>query len=155
MPRTLTSTEEINSQIDEYLQAFNEMRLDEVLEYFAPDCVYEPGDGSRLQGRAQIRRSLAPHFSHAWGSIFFKETDRIVDSSLREVVLVWDCHIDPSTARYYTWSTWLRTNLGKLRYRKGVVWKGLDVLHLDEQGLITKKLTYANYKSILLRSAKG
>jgi len=140
----------INSRVGAYLSAFNRMDLDEVMNYFADDAVYEPGDGSVHRGKGAIRRAFTPQFAHAFGTMVFKEQDRIVEAQAGKVMLSWTCIIDARGLRYFSLTTWLRMTLGRLKFGRRAQWRGLDLLYFNSRGLIARKLTYANYASLRL-----
>jgi ketosteroid isomerase-like protein len=143
----------IDSRVASYLSAFNRMDIDEVMNYFADDAAYEPGDGSVYRGKGAIRRAFVPQFAHAFGTMVFDEEDRIVEAEAGKVMLSWTCIIDARGLRFFSLTTWLRMTLGRLRFGRKAQWRGLDLLYFNPEGLIVKKLTYANYAS--LRLTKG
>jgi len=140
----------INSRVGAYLSAFNRMDLDEVMNYFADDAVYEPGDGSVHRGKGAIRHALTPQFAHAFGTMVFDEEDRIVEAEAGKVMLSWICIIDVKGARFFDLTTWVRITLGRLRFGRKAQWRGLDLLYFNSEGMIAKKLTYANYAALRL-----
>jgi ketosteroid isomerase-like protein len=143
----------INFRVGAYLSAFNRMDLDEVMNYFADDAVYEPGDGSAHRGKVAIRHVLTPQFAHAFGTMVFDEEDRIVEAETGKVMLSWTCIIDIKGLRFFNAKTWLRMTLGRLQFGRMARWRGLDLLYFNSEGLIAKKLTYANYA--VLRLTRG
>ena len=46
--------------LDAFVDGFNTNSLDDVMEFFAEDAVYEPGDGRTHRGRAH--RKIGPRF---------------------------------------------------------------------------------------------
>ena len=145
------ATGTLDDQVNAYLTAFNQMDLDAVMTYFDADATYEPGDGTTFHGIKAIRQAFTPQFAHAFGSMYFEEADRLIDSSTRCVMLSWVCHIDGRTAKLFSFGTWLRISLGRLRFGNYVRWKGLDLLYFNTEGKIVRKLTYANYASLRLQ----
>jgi ketosteroid isomerase-like protein len=140
----------IDSQVGAYLSAFNRMDLDEVMNYFADDAVYKPGDGSVYRGKRAIRHAFTPQFAHAFGTMVFDEEDRIVEAEAGKVMLSWTCIIDAQGLRFFSLTTWLRRTLGRLKFGRKAQWRGLDLLYFNSERLIVKKLTYANYAALLL-----
>lgn len=140
----------INSQVGAYLSAFNRMDLDEVMTYFADNAVYEPGDGSLHSGKGAIRRAFTPQFTHAFGTMVFDEEDRIIEAEAGKVMLSWTCIIDARGLRFFSLTTWLRMTLGRLKFGQKAQWRGLDLLYFNSEGLIARKLTYANYAALRL-----
>lgn len=126
------------------MAAFNTNDLDVVMEHFAEDAEYLPGDGSRHIGLPAIRREFTPQFDGAYGAMTFDEHDRVIDSPARKAVIRWTCRHDISARRP-------RGRLLGLAMRVGAVvfprfgWEGLDVFHFNDQGKITGKYTYSNY----------
>lgn len=145
------ATGALEDQVNAYLTAFNQMDLDAVMTYFAAQATYEPGDGTTFRGVEAIRQAFRPQFARAYGSMYFEEEDRLIDSSTRCVMLSWVCHIDGRTAKFFSLGTWLRISLGRLRFGNYVRWKGLDLLYFNTEGKITRKLTYANYAGLKLQ----
>jgi ketosteroid isomerase-like protein len=141
---TASQTSSLDEQVDAFLSDFNRMNLDAVMQYFAPDAIYEPGDGCRYEGTAAIRRAFEPQFAGAFGTMFFEGIDRIVDPDQRKVALSWVCRIDLRRSRFFSWRNWFRVTLGRLAFGTRAAWRGLDLLYFDSEGLIVKKLTYAH-----------
>ncbi|MCR3750668.1 YybH family protein [Lentzea californiensis] len=138
-PRSLSTT------VDEFVEAFNDNDLDRVMEFFADDAEYEPGDGAKHQGRAAIRAEFAPQFAGRYGAMRFDVHDKLVDESGRRAAIRWACRIDISGPRARGVYPLLRL-LGLLRYGSRMVWQGMDVFHFDAGGAITGKYSYANFK---------
>ncbi len=141
--------------VDAYLEAFNEMDLDVVMQYFATDVLYQPGDGSEFRGIEAVRKVFLPQFSYVWGRMTFAEENRIVDASKHTVVLTWTCHISAGSAKPRSLGRFLVLMLGRLRFGEQASWKGLDILHFNEAGQIDCKLTYANYSLLHLFGSRS
>lgn len=147
--------QKLGTIVDDYLKAFNQMDLDPVMQYFAADVLYQPGDGSEFHGVEAVRRAFLPQFSCVWGSMTFEEENRIVDVSKRTVVLTWTCYIDARSAKPRSLGGFIMLMLGRLRFGNQASWKGLDVLHFNNAGQIDSKLTYANYSLLHLRKSRS
>jgi ketosteroid isomerase-like protein len=72
----------LHERVGAYFDAFNRMDLDATMSYFAPNALYEPGDGCEYHGVAAVRRAFEPQFSYARGKMYFEEEDRIVDDRI-------------------------------------------------------------------------
>jgi uncharacterized protein (TIGR02246 family) len=130
--------------LDAFNAAFNRNDLDAVMEYFADDAEYLPGDGTRHVGRAAIRAAFAPQFAGAFGAMRFDTEDRFIDEGSRKATLRWICRHDLAATPAPREGRWLR-RLIRARHGSRVGWRGVDVFHFDAAGKITGKYTYANY----------
>jgi uncharacterized protein (TIGR02246 family) len=146
---------DIRTRIDAFLACFNDNDLDAVMDFFADDAVYRPGDGKEHRGRAAIRKAFEPQFQGAYGKMRFDETDRLIDEAERKATLRWVCRHDihgehgkrvPGTQRLL-YRTLLRGEQGG--------WHGLDVFHFDPEGQIVGKFSYGEAKMPLLRRELG
>lgn len=117
----------------EFTRAFNDNDLDKVMSYFTDDAVYDQFDGTPATGRDAIRAAFAPQFAGDFGRMEFIEEDLFVDADAGRALISWLCTFD--------------TKQGKAG------WRGLDILHFDDRGHITRKLTYAKAKQLQLQSA--
>lgn len=115
-----------------FTRAFNDNDLDGVMSYFTDDAVYDQFDGQPAVGRAAIRDAFTPQFTGAFGRMEFIEEDLFVDAETGKAMISWLCTFD--------------TKQGKAG------WRGLDILHFDQQGHITRKLTYAKAKQLQLQT---
>ena len=130
--------------VDAFTAAFNRNDLDAVIDSFADDAEYLPGDGNTHRGRPAIRAAFAPQFSGAFGAMRFDSLDRLVDEPARKATLRWICRHDLTGVHGRRVSPILRWTL-RLRHGLRVGWHGVDVFHFDARGKITGKYTYANY----------
>jgi len=119
----------------EFTSAFNDNNLDGVMAYFTDDAVYDQFDGQPATGRDAIRAAFQPQFEGAFGAMEFVEEDLFVDADARKAMISWLCTFDTKQGR--------------------AGWRGLDILHFDESGRITQKLTYAKAKQPLLNAVGG
>lgn len=115
----------------DFTACFNRDDLDGVMSYFAPDAVYDQFDGSPAKGLAAIREAFAPQFAGEFGTMRFIEEDIFVDPKTRKSMVSWLCTLETKNGP--------------------AGWRGLDLLHFDEQGRITAKLTYAKAKALKLQ----
>ena len=82
-----------------FVDGFNTNSLDDVMDFFADDAVYEPGDGRTHRGRAAIREAFRPQFSHAFGTMRFVVNDQVVDEGARKATIRWVCQHDFATMK--------------------------------------------------------
>jgi ketosteroid isomerase-like protein len=115
-----------------FTDAFNRDDLDGVMAMMAEDAVYEEFTGAVSRGKAAIRAAFVPQFRGDHGKIRFETEDLFVDPAAGKALIRWVC---------------------RLETRRGPAgWRGLDILHF-ENGLVTRKLTYAKAKIPLLGEA--
>lgn len=117
----------------DFTDCFNNDDLDGVMGYFAADAVYDQFDGSPATGLDEIRASFAPQFEGAFGEMRFTDEDLFVDPEANKTMVSWLCSFDTKSGR--------------------TGWRGLDLLHFNEDGQIVAKLTYAKAKTLKLQSA--
>lgn len=113
----------------DFLGAFNDNDLDEMMGFFADDGVYEEFNGTANKGLDAVRAAFAPQFSGAFGEMRFLDEDLIVDAEARKVMASWTCTLEVKG--------------------QPTSWRGLDAMTFDEDGKITHKLTYAKAKAPL------
>jgi len=116
----------------DFTEAFNANDLDGVMSYFAEDAVYDQFNGEPATGLAAIREAFAPQFAGTFGEMRFVEEDLFVDAEAGRALVSWLCTLETK------------------RGRAG--WRGLDILHFDDAGKITAKLTYAKASQPLMQS---
>ena len=113
----------------DFIDAFNTNDLDKTVGFFAPDGIYEEFNGAMNTGHAAVRSAFAPQFGGTFGQMKFIDEDLIVDAETNKVMASWRCTLEvkgqPSS------------------------WRGLDAITFNEQGQVTRKLTYAKAKSPL------
>ncbi|MGB5757043.1 MAG: nuclear transport factor 2 family protein [Acidimicrobiales bacterium] len=113
----------------EFLAAFNTADLDATMGFFAPDGVYEEFNGKMNRGLDEVRAAFAPQFAGAFGEMKFLDEDLIVDAEAGKVMASWTCTLEVKG--------------------QPTAWRGLDAMTFDDQGRITRKLTYAKTKAPL------
>lgn len=111
-----------------FLEAWNAGDLDEAMRFVAEGAVYEDAAGRRHEGRAEIRAAFEPTFAGTSGRARFEV--EAVHAAAGAVTMTWTCE--------------LSTPAGARR------WRGVDVLEFDERGLLTRKLTYAKARLVLV-----
>ena len=136
--------------LDRFVAGFNENDLDRVMEFFAADAVYRPGDGREYRGIDEIRRAFAPQFAGAFGTMRFDVDDRLVDEDARKAAIRWVCRHDFSGA-----TSLARRIAYTALYGRRAGWYGMDVFHFDGAGKIVGKFSYANYHLPRLRRDLG
>ncbi|MBA0046865.1 nuclear transport factor 2 family protein [Mycobacteroides sp. LB1] len=135
---------DIEAALDRFLIAFNTNDLDIVMQHFAEDAEYLPGDGSRHVGLAAIRREFEPQFSGRYGAMTFDEHDRLVDEIAHKATIRWTCRHDIRARQSPGRLLGLATRVGAVVFPR-FGWEGLDVFHFNDQGKITGKYSYSNY----------
>ncbi len=126
--------------LEAFVDGFNTNSLDDVMEFFAEDAVYEPGDGRTHRGRDAIREAFRPQFANAFGTMRFVVNDRVVDEGARKATIRWVCQHD-----FATMKPLLSRLLFKALFGRRAGWYGTDIFHFDERGKIIGKFSYANY----------
>ena len=112
-----------------FTDAFNRNDLDGVMAMMAEDATYEEFTGAVSRGRPAIRAAFEPQFRGDFGKMRFETEDVFVDPAAAKALIRWVC---------------------RLESRRGpAAWRGLDILHVED-GLVTRKLTYAKAKVPLL-----
>ena len=115
----------------DFTAAFNRNDLDAVMSYFAADAVYDEFNGTVSRGPEAIRAAFEPQFTGAYGPMVFNEEDCFVDVEAGRALISWTVTLEAKG--------------------EPTAWQGLDILHVED-GLITRKLTYAKTKVPLFRS---
>jgi len=112
-----------------FTEAFNQNDLDGVMAFMADDAVYEEFTGTITRGRPAIRAAFVPQFRGDFGTMRFETEDLVVDAPAGKALIRWVCHLET---------------------RRGPGgWRGLDIVHV-ENGLVTRKLTYAKARVPLI-----
>lgn len=113
----------------DFLDAFNTNDLDKTVGFFAPDGIYEEFNGAMNTGHDAVRAAFAPQFEGNFGEMKFIDEDLIVDAETNKVMASWRCTLEVKG--------------------QPTSWRGLDAITFNEQGQVTRKLTYAKAKSPL------
>ncbi len=114
-----------------FTEAFNRDDLAGVMAMMAEDAVYEEFTGRIIRGSAAILAAFEPQFRGDHGKIRFETEDLFADAATGKALIRWVC---------------------RLETRRGPAgWRGLDILHFED-GLVTRKLTYAKAKVPLLEA---
>jgi ketosteroid isomerase-like protein len=114
-----------------FTEAFNANDLEGVLAMMAEDAVYEEFTGAIARGKAAIRAAFEPQFRGDYGTMRFESEDLFADAATGKALIRWVC---------------------RLQTKRGPAgWRGLDMLHVED-GLVTRKLTYAKAKVPLLEA---
>lgn len=120
-----------------FTETFNDNDLDAMMSYFAADsadpggaAVYDQHDGAIAEGLEAIRAAFQPQFDGDYGVMGFAVEDLFIDPEQNKTMISWLCTFDTK------------------RGRTG--WRGLDILHFNQAGKITTKLTYAKAKALQL-----
>ena len=116
----------------DFTEAFNDNDLGAVMSRLAEDAVYDPFNDEPAQGTDAIRAAFEPQFKGAFGRMQFLEEDLFIDAEARKTLVSWTCTLETKDG--------------------SAGWRGLDILHFDDRGRITQKLTYAKAKVPLLRA---
>ena len=119
-----------------FTETFNDNDLDAMMSYFAGDAaVYDQHDGAVAQGLEAIRAAFKPQFDGDYGTMRFAAEDLFIDDQQGKTMIRWLCSFDTK------------------RGRAG--WRGLDILHFNDAGKITTKLTYAKAKVLDLNAVEA
>lgn len=107
-------------------EAWNRHDLDEVMDLFHEDAVFENWTGGSAQGKGNVRNAWIPWFANHGGFRFVTEQFIIVED---EQKVVWQWYLDwPSMEKGYE---------GKPERRRGV-----DIIRFQD-GKVIEKITYS------------
>ncbi|NBP94559.1 MAG: nuclear transport factor 2 family protein [Gammaproteobacteria bacterium] len=76
------------------VDAFNRMNLDDVVNFFATDGVYEDSTGGRHVGHEAIRTAFEPLVGGSRGKIRFDGEDIFVEAESGKVLASWRLNLD-------------------------------------------------------------
>jgi len=77
-----------------FVDAFNRMNLDDVVNFFATDGVYEDSTGGRHVGHEAIRTAFEPLVGGSRGKIRFDGEDIFVEAETGKVLASWRLNLD-------------------------------------------------------------
>jgi len=77
-----------------FVDAFNRMNLDDVVNFFATDGVYEDSTGGRHVGHGAIRTAFEPLVGGSRGKIRFDGEDIFVEAESGKVLASWRLNLD-------------------------------------------------------------
>ncbi len=113
----------------DFMDAFNAADLDRTMSFFAEDGIYDEFNNVESKGLDAVREAFRPQFEGAFGEMKFLDEDLIVDAEAGKVMASWRCTLEVKGAP--------------------TSWRGLDAITYNEDGKITRKLTYAKAKAPL------
>lgn len=128
------SRAEILKLIAEWLLAWNEHNLEDVMSLMHEDIVFENWTGEKIIGKNNLQRSWLPWFINH-GNFKFNKEDIFVDEREQKVLFSW----------ILQWPSIEKHSKGKPEVRRGV-----DILHFKE-GKIFNKYSYSK-TSIIINS---
>ena len=120
------SRREISQVLTRWQRAWDDRDLDGVMDLFHDDVLYENWTGSRIRGKAALRRAWAPWFADPAGFRFIEE-ETFIDEARQKVLYRWRLE----------WPSPEPGCKGQPECRRGV-----DILHFRD-GRIIQKLTYS------------
>lgn len=119
-----------------FTETFNDNDLEAMMSYFAEEgAVYDQHDGTVAEGLEAIHAAFQPQFDGDYGVMRFAAEDLFIDPEQGKTMIRWLCSFDTR------------------RGRTG--WRGLDILHFNDAGKITTKLTYAKAKTLQLNATES
>ncbi|MFC1532201.1 nuclear transport factor 2 family protein [Thermodesulfobacteriota bacterium] len=120
------SRKEIKSALRKWNLAWDNHDLEEVLELFHEEIIFENWTGGKAIGKEALREAWQPWFENH-GNFRFTEEDTFIDEKEQKVLYRW----------LLEWPSFEKGYEGIPEKRRGV-----DVLHFHD-GKILKKLTYS------------
>jgi len=111
---------------NEWLLAWNEHNLNEVMKLFHDDIVFEHWTGTKVIGKDLLRKLWMPWFLNH-GNFKFIEEDTFFDEEEQKILFTWRLE----------WPSQLKAYRGKPEIRRGV-----DVLYFED-GKIIQKHSYS------------
>jgi len=122
----LLSRDEIRDALNAWNEAWNRHDLDEVMDLFHNDILFENWTGGQAKGKDALRKAWAPWFANH-GGFRFTEEETFIDEKEQKVLFRW----------LLEWPSFEKGQEGKPEKRRGV-----DVIHIKD-GKIIQKLTYS------------
>ena len=116
------SRQELGEWVEDFTEAFNRERIDEVMAYFADDAIYDEFHGERHVGKDAIRAAFEPQFEGRYGKMRFHTEDMFLDVETGKAMISWMLTVESG--------------------ERGGGWRGLDLLYFRD-GKLVEKLTYA------------
>ena len=113
---------ELEVATEQFVTAFNQMNIDNVVAAFAEDGVYEDSTGGRHQGHQAIRTAFTPLVGGAKGKIRFDGEDFFAEVDTGKVLISWHLTMESEE------------NTSVIR--------GIDVLHFNDDNSLAKKMAY-------------
>jgi uncharacterized protein (TIGR02246 family) len=107
-------------------EAWNRHDLDEVMDLFHEEALFENWTGGSARGKETLRRAWTPWFENHGGFQFVTEQFIIVED---EQKVIWQWHID--------WPSMEKGSEGKPERRRGV-----DIIRFQD-GKVVEKITYS------------
>jgi ketosteroid isomerase-like protein len=131
MAMATTDRAALEKLVIDFTEAFNREDLDEIMSCMAEDAIYDEFNGTRSVGKAAIRAAFMPQFRGDFGTIRFHTEDMILDVEAGKAMIRWLCTLEEET-------------------RQGG-YRGLDILHFNDDGLLVEKHTYCKAGIPLIR----
>ncbi|MBT8490017.1 MAG: nuclear transport factor 2 family protein [Deltaproteobacteria bacterium] len=122
----LLSRNEIRDAMNAWNEAWNRHDLDEVMDLFHDDILFENWTGGQAKGKDALRKAWASWFANH-GGFRFNEEETFIDEKEQKVLFRW----------LLEWPSFEAAYTGKPEKRRGV-----DVIHFKD-GKIIQKLTYS------------
>jgi ketosteroid isomerase-like protein len=115
---------------EEFVDAFNRMNLDDVVNFFATDGVYEDSTGGRHVGHEAIRTAFEPLVGGSRGKIRFDGEDIFVEAESGKVLASWRLNLDKDGSVSVIRGIDILEFTGDKLKRKGAYMK-VDTPHLE------------------------
>ena len=109
---------ELKQLTTDFVDAFNRQNLDDVVNFFADDAVYEDSRGGSHQGHEAIRAAFTPLVGGAMGKIKFDDEDYFAEVESDKVMASWTLNMEVEG--------------------KPVAMRGMDILHFKGDKLVRK-----------------
>ena len=122
----LLSREEIKDTLEQWYLAWNNHDLDEVMQLFHDEILFDNWTGGKARGKEALRKAWAPWFANH-GGFRFTDEETFIDEREQKVLYRW----------LLEWPSFEKGHEGKPEKRRGI-----DVLHFRDEKII-KKLTYS------------